>query len=394
MSSTATSEFPKGLGKVSRGSIGLAVLGLIVAGGGAAALGDLPERGLHLYFYGWLIAMGFSLGSYGLMLLHYVVKGSWGYPVIRLWEAGARLLPGLFVLGIPLFLLREKLYPWAQPHITDPMVLHRSAYLNASAVAVRALVYFFIWIGSTYYLTSLSRKQDELKDPTLIQARTNFSAIGMVIFVLTVNFAYTDWVMSLEAHWYSTIFGVWFVISQALCAVAIATIFTYFVRAEEPYLNAVDNGVRKDFGNLLLMLTMVWAYFSFSQWVIIWSGNLPDEIEFYLHRFSGHWLTIGAFLVVFQFFAPFVALLSGKTKRIPTLLLTVASWLLLMRFLDIAWHVFPSLNNSRPLDVVPAIGTALFVLGVWLVFTIRGMKSALVIPVWVDPIMEEAVNHA
>ncbi len=390
--SSSSQEFPSVLGNVSKISGAIAVVGGVVAAGGLVALG-LTKHALHLYYYGWLIALGFALGCYGLMLLHYVVKGSWGYPVIRLWESGARTLPGIFVLGIPIFLLREQLYPWAQPHITDPTVLHRSAYLNATWVGIRAVIYFVIWIGSTYYLSGLSRKQDEVKDPTLIQARTNFSAIGLVIFALTANFAYTDWVMSLEAHWYSTIFGVWFIVSQTMCGVALAAIVTYVARKGEPYSIAIDNGVRKDFGNLLLMLTMVWAYFSFSQWVIIWSGNLPDEIEFYLRRFAGHWLYIGAFLVVFQFFGPFLALLSGKTKRIAPLLGTVASWIILMRFLDIAWQVLPSLEGSRPLEVIPAVGTALLVVGVWMTFVLRSMRSALVIPIWVDPITEEALNH-
>jgi hypothetical protein len=399
MSGNASAEFPASLRSVGRLAPALAVVGAVLFGVGLVPAGASLDRFIQFYYYGWLIVLGFTLGCYGLTLLHNVVRGSWGFPVIRIWEAGARMLPGMLITGLPIFLLREHIFPWAQAAaIANPentVLHHRLGYLNAGAIAIRALFYFAIWIGSVQYLTGLSRKQDETHDPSLIQARTNFSAVGLVLFVLTVNFAYTDWVMSLELRWYSTIFGVWFVISNSMCALALATLIAARFANQAPYSTTVDNAVRKDHGNLLLMHTMVWAYFSFSQWVITWSGNLPDEIEFYLHRFEGGWRAVGAFLVAFQFFGPFLVLLSGKTKRKPFLLGAVAGWLILMRLIDTCWQIFPSFKDTNPLFLVPAIGAALIGLGIWLTFVIRSMSGALAIPVWVEPTKdEEVLNHA
>ncbi len=398
MSDNSPAIFPASLRTVGRLAPAIAILGLLLLGAGLGIGGSSLDRVIQYYYYGWIITLGFSLGCYGLMLLHYVVKGSWGYPVIRIWESGARMLPGLLIAALPIFLLREHLFPWAQPELTsnpeNAVLIHRLGYLNPTWIAIRAIIYFTFWIGSTQFLTGLSRKQDETKDPTLIQARTNFSAVALVLFVLTANFAYTDWVMSLELRWYSTIFGVWFVISNSMCALALASVITSLFHNKAPYADSVDNAVRKDYGNLLLMHTMVWAYFSFSQWVIIWSGNLPDEIEFYLHRFADGWLSVGAFLVIFQFFGPFLLLLSGKTKRKPMLLGAVATWLILMRLTDICWQIFPSFKGTNPLFLVPALGAALVFLGIWLTAVMRSMSSALAIPVWVEPIKDEVLHHA
>jgi hypothetical protein len=395
---------PPTLERISKIGPALAVLGLIGFGGGLAYVGS--SHWAQFYLYAWLIGMGYTLGCYGLMLLHYVVKGSWGYPVIRIWEAGARLLPFMAVLALPLCFATSHLYPWAQAHITDPTVLHRAAYMNSASVLIRAIIYFAIWIGSTYFLTGVSRRLDDNPDVDLLRMRTNISSFLGVVFVLSVNFAYTDWVMSLETHWYSTIFGLWFVVSQVVCGVGLVTIITMLCRNDAPYKQAVDKGVRKDFGNLFLLTTMLWGYFSFSQWVIIWSGNLPDEIEFYLHRFSGSWLYVGAFIVVFQFFGPFVALLSGKTKNYPILLGGIATWLLIMRLVDIGWTIFPSFDGrdlatgilvdkpSSPIYIV--IGAMLVVafMGVWLTLLVQQLRGAQLTTSVIPETSEEALSHA
>lgn len=383
---------PPALDRVGKFGPVMAIAGLIGFGGGLMYVG--PSHWTQFYLYAWLIGMGYTLGCYGLMLLHYVVKGSWGYPVIRIWEAGARQLPWMAVLGLVPWAFASNLYPWAQPHITDPTVLHRSPYLNSMSVLIRAIFYFAIWIGTTYLLTGWSRKLDETPDRALLQTRTNVSSFLLVIFVLSVNFAYTDWVMSLEMHWYSTIFGIWFVVSQVICGVGLVTILTSLCSRSQPYESAVDNGVRKDLGNLLLLQVMLWGYFSFSQWVIIWSGNLPDEIEFYLHRFSENWLYVGAFIVVFQFFGPFLLLLSGKTKRYPILLGGIATWLLLMRLVDIGWTIFPSFAGSSPIFIVVGALAAIALMGVWLTLMILQLRGAKLITEVIPEATEEALHHA
>jgi len=349
---------------------------------------------IQFYLYAWVITMGYSLGCYGFMLLHYVVKGSWGYPVIRIWEAGARLLPLMGVLWLPIWYFAPLLYPWAQPHITDPAMLHRAAYMNSMSVLVRAIFYFAFWIGTTYHLTGVSRRIEETRDVSMLRARTNLSSFLLVIFVLTVNFAVTDWVMSLEMHWYSTLFGLWFVVSETICAVGLVAILTTLLRNDEPYKAVIDNSVRKDYGNLMLLAVMFWGYFSFSQWVIIWSGNLPDEIIFYLHRFTDYWLYVGAFIVIFQFFGPFVLLLSGKTKRYPLLVAGIASWLLFMRLVDIGWTIFPSFQASNPIYIPIGITLVLAFMGAWITLLVQQLRGVQLISHVIPEPVEEVLNHA
>lgn len=390
-------ELPKGLDRIGKLGPGLFIVGLLLTLGGLSMIGF--QHAMKFYLYAWIIGMGYSLGCYGMMLLQNTVWGSWGYSVIRFWEAGARLLPIMGLLFLPIWYFAPQLYPWAQPVITNLTVqyrAHKIGYLNSGWILIRAIVYFTIWTGSTYYLSSLSRRQDVDPDPALVRARTNFSSFGLVVFALTVNFAYTDWVMALENRWYSTIFGLWFVVSQGLCGVGLVAVLTMLLRKSPPYSEEVDKGVRRDLGNLLLTLTMFWGYFSFSQWVIVWSGNLPDEIDYYLHRFSDGWLYIGAFIIVFQFFGPFLALLSGKTKNYPFLLGPLAAWILFMRLIDIGWTIFPSFEEFRPHPEYLLIGLAAAVamMGLWITLFVWQLRGARLITHPVETTGEEVLHHA
>ncbi len=232
---------------------------------------------------------------------------------------------------------------------------------------------------------------------SMLRGRTNLAAFLLTIYVLTVNFAFTDWVMSLEVRTYSTIFGLWFVVSQTICGIGLVSVLTTLLRHDEPYKTEIDNAVRRDFGNLMLLAVMFWGYFSFSQWVIVWSGNLPDEIEFYLHRFTGGWLYIGAFIIIFQFFGPFVALCSGKTKRYPLLVGGMAAWLLFMRLLDIGWTIFPSLSDAReagPIYILVGITLALAFMGVWITLLVQQLRHGGLITHLVPEPVEEVLSHA
>jgi len=179
-----------------------------------------------------------------------------------------------------------------------------------------------------------------------------------------------------------------------ICAVGLVAILTSLASKTEPYKTEIDNAARKDYGNLMLLAVMFWGYFSFSQWVIIWSANLPDEIEFYLHRFSGDWLYVGAFIVLFQFFGPFVLLLSGKTKKYPILVGGIACWLLFMRLIDVGWTIFPSFSGSNPLYLIAGIALVLVFMGAWITLLIQQLRTGELITHLVPEPVEEAPNHA
>ena len=365
------------------GKIGfiLAVAGLLLF-----ALGGLLHLSSHTilqsYLYGWLFGMLFTMGCYGMMLMYYMTRAAWGKTTIRLLEAGARLLPLMLILFLPIMIWHANLYPWADPTKVkaEEILRWRGAWMNDIAWVIRTFAYFGLWSGFTYYLSDLSRKQDVNNDFRLEKWRQKVSTVGFLLFMITMTLAFTDWVMSLDVHWFSTIYGPWFVVFSGLAAVSFMSIVVNIQKIAkiEPYATLVTKDTIRDIGNLTLMLTMLWAYFSLSQWLIIWSGNLPEETHFYLLRNKDAFLFVGAFNIVFSFFVPFLLLISGRTKRTPQLMLGVSCLLIFMRVIDLFWVVIPA--TRYPVPVITDLAAILVVMGLWLAFHTLVMRQALLIP--------------
>jgi hypothetical protein len=404
---TTENVVPSGFERLGRVGAVLGVIGLLgIIVGIATAQGD-PGRlknVLQSYLYGWVLAMLLSLGCYGFMLLHYMSRGSWGKPVIRMFEAGAKALPIMFVLFLPILIWHKAIYPWADPNLVfgnaalgihpDEVLRHRAGYMNITMFAFRTIVYFGIWFITTSVLTRLSVRQDHTGDVSLANYRQKMSAYAFLIFVVTSTLAFTDWIMSLDSHWFSTIYGFWFVDFMGLATIAFVSLIVcrFKMAHRAPYEYLVDSQLTRDLGNLMLTLTMIWAYFSLSQWLIIWSGNLPEEITFYLHRNSGAFLLVGAVNIVLSFFVPFVLLLSGHTKRSPALLASVASLILIMRVVDIFWVVVPV--TRHPIAPIPTdIAGALLAVGVFLAAFIYMLRQAPIIPNHGELLTQEVVAH-
>lgn len=376
---------PPGLSRLGKIGAVLAAVGALAFLGGAALLHD-EKLFWQAYFFGWLIWTCYGMGCFGLMLLQTVVRSNWGYSVMRLFEAGAKTLPIMGILFLPiLFRGAYYIYPWADAAAVakDAVMQHRAGMMNIPWVFIRSLIYFGFWGIFTTVLTRYSKLQDETGNMVYAQFRTNMASIGMVLHVLAVTFASTDWVMSLEPDWYSTIFGAWFVIGQTISAMGLVAFIGArgYAADRAPWTKElITDEVRKDWGNMLLMLTMVWAYFSLSQWLIIWNGNLPQEIIFYVHRFQGLWLYVGAFIVVFQFFVPFLALLSGKTKRYPGLLSGVAFWLMFMRLTDLTWHILPIFHSGTLNIVLLGYAAVLGFGGLWCALFVHFVSKNALLP--------------
>jgi hypothetical protein len=390
-----------------RGAYALAGLGVAALILGLVALivmGQGARTFFQAYLFGYIFWLNFSLGCFGLTLLHHVVRGSWGLPILRVLEAGARTLPlmaGLFVVVV-LGMLFGDLYPWNNSRaLQDGVMRHaveaKASYLNPLWFIIRAVIYFGIWIGLSSFLNRSSLEQDRTGDASLAQERTNWSAPGMVVFFVSITFAVTDWVMSLDPRWYSTIFGVLFVTGQALTALAFSTLLMTRLVNYRPFSEIVTPQLTRDLGNLLLTLTMVWAYISLSQFLIMWAGNLPEEIAYYTTRNSGGWLPVGTVLILFQFFAPFLMLLSGRTKRTPGYLAGVATLILAMRVLDIAWIVIPFYQQAeQPVNANLAwmsVAALLGLGGIWLGAFTHQLRRHPLLPRH-DPRLQEVLEHA
>jgi len=252
--------------------------------------------------------------------------------------------------------------------------------LNVPFFVARTAIYFIIWITVARFLNQWSREQDQTADAGLTRRLQNLSAPGLVVFALTVTFASLDWVMSLEPHWYSTIYGMIFMVTEGLAAMSIVTVAVLLLSSHEPLLSLLSKRVLNDYGNLLLTFTMLWAYLSFSQYLIIWSGNLQDEIPWYLSRASGGWAWVALALIVFHFAVPFLLLLSRFVTRRKLWLGVVAAIQIAMSVVDIFWLTVPAFERAGPqfhwLDWLAFGGVG----GVWLWSFATNLKSRPFVP--------------
>jgi hypothetical protein len=244
-----------------------------------------------------------------------------------------------------------------------PVVAFKTPYLKLWFFAVRAIVYFAVWIALAFFLNRWSLAQDRTADARYAKNMRVLSGPGMVALIFTVTFASVDWYMSLEPEWFSTIYGFIFVASWTLSALAFVIAVMARLTGEEPLSRVVAPLHFHDLGKLLLALVMLWAYFAFSQYLIIWSGNLPEEIGYYLDRTHGLWGAIIVAIAILHFAAPFLFLLSRELKRNPHRLVMVAVLVLVMRMIDLLWLLVPAFKDHRWiwLDVIALLGFA----GLW-----------------------------
>lgn len=302
------------------------------------------EQFLRSYLMAYMWVLGISLGALALLMLQFLSGGFWGLVIRRILEAATRVIPLLALLFVPILLGVRVLYLWAQPEIVaaDPLLQHKEGYLNVTFWTLRAVFYFAAWFLLAHLLNRWSLAHDEgtPREPEIWFQR--LSGPGIVLYGFTVTFASMDWVMALDPHWFSTIFGVLFMGGQALSALGFAIAAGVLLSAHRPMQEVFQSRHLHDLGKLLLAFVMLWAYFAFSQFLIIWSANLPEEIPWYLHRLTGGYQFIALLLVVFHFAVPFALLLSRDLKRHGRRLALVAAGLLLVRLLDLFWLIAPN----------------------------------------------------
>lgn len=350
--------------------VGALIVGLI--GLGACALAGMNDRSqvFRSYLPAYLFCLGIGLGSLALLMVHHLTGGAWGWTIRGVAESAAGTIWLLALLFLPLVFGLKDLYPWAQwnpEEIEHSGILRqKSLYLNATGFQIRAVIYFVIWLGLAFLL-----RPWHAADPTRSEAEENrqqtVSAPGLILFALSVTFASVDWVMSLEPMWYSTIFGLLFGVSQALSAMAFAVGMLLLLGGPTDLAGAVSRSQFRDLGNLLLTLVMLWAYMAFSQYLLIWSGDLPEETPYYIKRLLGGWQGIAILLIALHFVLPFLLLLSRDVKQSLRTLGLVAALLLVMRFLDLFWLIAPAFRPYEGiqlhwLDPLALLGVG----GIWL----------------------------
>jgi hypothetical protein len=325
-------------------------------------------------------------------MLQFLTGGRWGTVAQRILSAAARTLPLLAILFLPIVAGITTLYPWSHPDVVaaDPVLQHKAVYLNVQFFLLRAAVYFVLWTSIAYLLNYWAEDQYSRARYVLVR---RLSAVGLIVYVFSMTFAAIDWAESLQPHWYSTMWGFLFVAAQGLSAMAF-TILVCCVLSRRPPFDAVFTPDRlHDLGKLLLMFVMLWAYFSFAQLLIIWSGNLVQEIPWYLERMATNWGWVGIALVLFQFALPFAALLSRPLKRQRTSMIAVSALLLVMRVVESFWLVVPDTSPAAFhvswLDFVVPIAIG----GLWVALFLALLRRRPLLPER-DARIQEVFAHA
>jgi hypothetical protein len=372
---------------------------LLIAGAVGLAISALgwfiePTQFFQSYLMAYMLWLGVTLGCLALGMVHQLSGGAWGVVIRRPIGAAARTLPLMTLLFIPIALGMGHLYTWTHADIVarDEMLQAKHAYLNVPFFLIRAAIYFFAWNVISYFLNAWSLEQDRTADPRIALRMQRLSAGGLVVYGLTITFASFDWLMSLEPHWYSTIYGAIVLAGQALSGMAVLIIVLVWLSNRPPLDTIVVKAHFHDLGNLTLAFVMLWAYFAFSQYLIIWAGNLPNEILWYASRMQSGWRTIGVLLVVFHFAVPFVFLLSRTVKREGRLLVRLAIAIMLARLIDLFWLIAPEFHTHGIvvswLDVLLPLSLGALWAG-WFVAQLRGRA---ILPVH-DPQFDEALGR-
>jgi hypothetical protein len=302
------------------------------------------------FAFSWLVAFLFflslALGALFFVLIHFATQAGWGIVVRRLAENTMGTLPLFALLFVPVLLGMEELFPWvhgiAEGH--DHVLTGKAPYLNTPFFVGRAVAYFAFWSAIALFYVHRSRSQDATGNVAISKGLRSLSGPAIIVLAITQTFAAVDWIMSLDPLWYSTIFGVYWFAGSFVSFVALLTLMVLLLRRAGLMADVVGTEHFHDLGKLLFAFTVFWAYIGFSQYFLIWYGNLPEETIFFRNRLIGSWRAMSLLLAVGHFVMPFFFLMPRTVKRKPALLATGAAWLLLMHGVDLYWLIMPALH--------------------------------------------------
>ena len=352
------------------------------------------EQFFRSYLFAFVFWVMMPVGCIAILMMHHLTGGWWGYPIRRLLEAGSRTFGLMALLFIPLFFGLSHIYPWARPEDVraDAILEYKKPYMNPAFFDVRTVIYFAIWLLLAILLNRWSEEQDRTADPKLAGRMEFLSAPGLILWGIGVTYSCVDWVMSIESHWFSTIYGMLFMVIGALTALCFVIFVLRMLSEEQPLKDCVTPAQYNDLGNLMLTFVMLWAYLSFSQFLIIWQGNLKDEIPWYKIRAYGGWGGIAIVLIVLHFAVPFLLLLQRPLKRRLRALSVLAAGVVFLSMIDMYWLVVPGFEASgphfHPLDLFALVGIG----GLWVAAFFWQLKKLPLLPQH-DPRFEGALEH-
>ncbi len=383
---------PESIDRIRQRALIAAVVGLVIC---IIGILKAPDRFFPSYLLAFMFVLGLSLGSLGLLMLQHLTGGNWGIIIRRPLESATRALALVAVLFVPIFFGMKYLYAaWLNAPSSGEGALSefQRSYLTPNGFRIRAILYFVVWLILVFVFNRWSREQDVNREDRGLRRRLKMLAgPGIILYVFVMSFAAIDWVMSLSPHWASTIYGFLFVAGQLISSMSLMIAVVVLLARSGPLSGILQPRHIHDLGKLLLAFVMLWAYFSFSQLLIIWSGNQPEEITFYYSRLHSQWGVVAVLVVIFHFFVPFFLLLSRDLKRNTKLLPKVALWLIFMRLVDLFWMTRPEFTpNAWPnlwdLAALLALG------GLWFFVFAGQLKQLPLLPLG-DPKLAEAIEH-
>ncbi|MFL6466827.1 MAG: hypothetical protein ACJ72Z_02590 [Pyrinomonadaceae bacterium] len=364
-----------------------------------------PEQALRSWLLGFVFWSGIGIGAIGLLMLQFMTGGAWGVVLRRIFEAASRTLPLIVLMFVPLAVgvLNHSVYEWTHLPATDHAIEARGIYLLPWSWVARSVVYFILFGVMVYLLNDWSSRQDRTDNyedaASLLDRMSRFSGPTMVIYALTVTFAAVDWTLTLDPHFFSTIWGLLFVIGWALSCMCFSVTILAYLSDKVPMNHILGKRHFHDIGKLMLAMVMVWGYFNLSQWLIIWSGNIPEETAWYLTRMKDGWFWVGVALILFHFAVPFLILLQQDFKRKPRLLASIAIFILFMRLVDMFFLIGPTprintMGAEQGAFIVSwmDIAAPIAIGGIWLWYFFGQLRARPLAPV-MDPFFERAVEH-
>ncbi len=383
---------PESIDRIRQRALIAGMVGLVIC---IIGILKAPDRFFPSYLLAFMFVLGLSLGSLGLLMLQHLTGGNWGIIIRRPLESATRALALVAVLFVPIFFGMRYLYAaWlnAPPSGEGALSEFQRSYLTLNGFRVRAILYFVVWLILVFIFNRWSREQDVNREDRGLRRRLKMLAgPGIILYVFVMSFAAIDWVMSISPHWASTIYGFLFVAGQLISSMSLMIAVVVLLARTGPLSGVLQPRHIHDLGKLLLAFVMLWAYFSFSQLLIIWSGNQPEEITFYYSRLHSQWGVVAVIVVIFHFFVPFFLLLSRDLKRNTNLLPKVALWLIFMRLVDLFWMTRPEFTphawpNVWDLAALLALG------GLWFFVFAGQLKQLPLLPLG-DPKLAEAIEH-
>jgi len=392
------------LGKWPKLALVGGVIGVILTIIGYFLLGEHHDLFYRSYLVGFMLWFNMAAGCIFWLMVQHLSGGAWGVMIRRVVEAGSKMLPISLLFIFPVFLGMHDLYEWSHTDLVkdDHVLAQKAAYLNTSGFTIRLFVYAIIWGFLAFRLSWLSAKQDQGINPKLNGSMKTVSGVGMLLLFMTMTFAAIDWILSLEPHFFSTMFGPVIMAGQALGSMAFIVAIMVLLTRVGPMKGRLTSGHVHDLGNFMLASTMFWAYVNFSQFLIIWSANIAEEAPYYLRRMTGGWGYVGAFLIAFHFFFPFFLLLNRTLKKNINALVKVAFFVIFLRFVDLCYLILPSAIDHHALDnayqghmhfgsILVAACAVLAIGGFWLFLFFRFLVQRPLLPVN-DPYMKEALE--